>query len=106
MEIIIQKEVLIEALQIINSVTDKSSIKPILSNFLLKTINEENGIDGKSCVEFSATDYEISIIGKFPAQVLEQGSVCISARKVYDICRESFKNQKLKLNQQSSYGFM
>lgn len=88
MEIIIQKEVLISALQIINSITDKSSIKPILSNFLLKTIDDENGIDGKSCIEFSATDYEISIIGKFPAQVIETGSVCISARKVYDICRE------------------
>lgn len=88
MEILIKKEVLISALQSIHSITDKSSVKPILSNFLLKTLDEENGIEGQSCAEFSATDYEISIIGKFPAQIVEHGSVCISARKVYDICRE------------------
>lgn len=88
MEILIQKEVLISALQSIHSITDKSSIKPILSNFLLKTLDEANGIDGQSCVEFSATDHEITIIGKFPAQVVEHGSMCVSARKVYDIGRE------------------
>lgn len=96
MEIFIKKEVLIGALQIINSITDKSSVKPILSNFLLKTLDEENGIEGQSCVELSATDYEISIIGKFPAQVVEQGSVCISARKVYDICRE-FQSEEIHI---------
>ncbi len=88
MEILIKKEILISALQSIHSITDKSSAKPILSNFLLKSLDDEHGIDGESCVEFSSTDYEITIIGKFPAQIIEHGSICISARRVYDICRE------------------
>lgn len=96
MEITIKKDILISALQIINSITDKSSVKPILSNFLLKTLDEENGIDGESCVEFSATDYEISIIGKFPAEIEEHGSVCISARKVFEICRE-FQGEEIHI---------
>ncbi len=93
MEILINKDVLISALQIINAVTDKSSVKPILSNFLLTTRDEKDGIDGKSCVEFSATDYELSIIGKFPADVKKHGSICISARKVFDICKEFQGNE-------------
>ncbi len=96
MEILIKKDILISALQSIHAVTDKNSVKPILSNFLLKTLDDENGIDSQSCVEFSATDYEISIIGKFPAQVVEHGSVCISARKVYDICRE-FQGEEIHI---------
>ena len=38
MEIIIKKEILISALQSIGSITDKSNFKPILQNFILKTI--------------------------------------------------------------------
>lgn len=96
MEILIQKDVFIGALQIINSVTDKSSVKPILSNFLLKSLSEEEGIDGESCIELSATDYEISIIGKFPAKVMTQGSVCVSARKVYEVCKE-FQGEEIHI---------
>ena len=65
MELKIKKTELIKALQLINSITDKSSTKPILSNFLLKTLPEAEGINGASCVEFSATDYEVSLIVKF-----------------------------------------
>ena len=93
MEILIKKDVLISALQSIHAITDKSSIKPILSNFLLKTLDEAHGMEGQSCVEFSATDHEIAIIGKFPANVVEHGSVCVSVRKVYDICREFQGNE-------------
>ena len=96
MEILIEKEVLIGALQSIQSITDKSTAKPILSNFLLKSLDEEHGIDGESCVEFSSTDYEITVIGKFPAEVVEHGSVCISARRMYDICRE-FPGQQIHI---------
>lgn len=85
MEILIKKEVLLSALQLINSVTDKSAVKPILSNFLLKTLEFSNE-DGM--VEVSATDHEISILAKFPAKVIQPGGICISARKVYDICKE------------------
>ena len=80
MKITINKEDFIGALQIITPITDKSSSKPILSNFLLRC--EE----GESEVSFSATDYEISIQGSTPAQIKEGGSVCISARMVLEVC--------------------
>lgn len=84
MKLIIQKQQLVSALQIITPITDKSSSKPILSNFLLEA--KETGEN--STVEFSATDYELSLKGEFEANVEKTGSVCISAKKVLEICRE------------------
>lgn len=84
MKLIIDKQQLISALQIITPITDKSSSKPILSNFLL----EAKGSGEGSSVEFSATDYEMSLKGEFEANVETPGSVCISAKKVLEICRE------------------
>ena len=85
MKIKINKNTLIQALQLITPVTDKSSSKPILSNFLLSA--EKGGKDGDR-VGFSATDYEIAIKGQMPAQTEEAGTVCISAKKVLEVCRE------------------
>ncbi|MDH4224212.1 MAG: DNA polymerase III subunit beta [Deltaproteobacteria bacterium] len=81
MEILINKTILINALQIINPVTDKSSSKPILSNFLLSSITEDR-------VEFSATDYEIAIKGNCKAQVKMEGAICVNAKKLLEICSE------------------
>ena len=83
MKLTIKKETLIDALQIITPITDKSTSKPILSNFLL-TIEE----GAQNQAQFAATDYELSIQGNFPAQVSEAGSVCISAKMVLEVCRE------------------
>ena len=87
MEIIIKKEILISALQSIGSITDKSNFKPILSNFILKTLDDQQGIDGESCIQIQATDYEITIIGKFPAQIISHGSICINAKRLYGFCK-------------------
>ena len=53
MEITLKREALSSTLQNINSVVDKSSTKPILSNFVIRTMEGEN-----SELEFSSTDYE------------------------------------------------
>ncbi|MDH5751007.1 MAG: DNA polymerase III subunit beta [Deltaproteobacteria bacterium] len=89
MKLVISKQTLVSALQIITPITDKSSSKPILSNFLLKA----TGTDSEGRVEFSATDYEISIQGEFPARVEQEGTVCISAKRVLEICREFLSDE-------------
>jgi len=86
MKLSIEKSQLISALQIITPITDRSSSKPILSNFLMEAKVGKGESEG--VVEFSATDYEISLKGEFPAKVSEPGSVCISAKKVLEVCRE------------------
>ncbi|MDH4120108.1 MAG: DNA polymerase III subunit beta [Deltaproteobacteria bacterium] len=91
MDILLSKSVLVQALQIITPITDKSSTKPILSNFLLTS----EGV-GENQVEFSATDYEISIRGRFPVTVNQSGSICVSAKKLLDICKE-FREETISI---------
>ena len=91
MKITINKDILVNALQIITPITDKSSSKPILSNFLMSC---GEGVADE--VSFSATDYEISIQGNFPARVTAGGSVCISARMVLEVCRE-FLSEEIEI---------
>ena len=83
MEIILKREELSSTLQNINAVVDKSSTKPILSNFVIKTKE-----DDKSFVEFSSTDYELSLVEFIPAEIKDPGSICVNAKKVFDIVKE------------------
>jgi len=85
MEINLKREAFSSALQNINSVVDKStsSNKPILSNFVIRTM------EGKgSKVEFSSTDYELSLVERVEAEITEPGSICVNAKKVFDIVKE------------------
>jgi DNA polymerase-3 subunit beta len=85
MEITLKREALSNTLQNINSVVDKStsSNKPILSNFVIRTMDGEN-----SKVEFSSTDYELSLVERVEAEITEPGSICVNAKKVFDIVKE------------------
>ena len=85
MEINLKREAFSSALQNINSVVDKStsSNKPILSNFVIRTVEGEG-----SKVEFSSTDYELSLVEQVEAEITEPGSICVNAKKVFDIVKE------------------
>ena len=85
MDILIKTEILISALQNVISVIDKSYTKPILSNFMIQTLENEGE---QGMVEFSATDYELAIIELIPAEIKTSGSICINAKRVFDITRE------------------
>jgi len=85
MEINFKRETFSSTLQNINSVVDKStrSNKPILSNFVIRTMDGE-----VSKVEFSSTDYELSLVEQVEAEITEPGSICVNAKKVFDIVKE------------------
>jgi len=85
MEINLKREAFNSTLQNINSVVDKStsSNKPILSNFVIRTVEGEG-----SKVEFSSTDYELSLVEQVEAEITEPGSICVNAKKVFDIVKE------------------
>ncbi len=85
MEINLKREAFSSTLQNINSVVDKStsSNKPILSNFVMRTMEGE-----VSKVEFSSTDYELSLVERVEAEITEPGSICVNAKKVFDIVKE------------------
>ena len=98
MEINLKREAFSSTLQNINSVVDKStsSNKPILSNFVIRTMDGE-----VSKVEFSSTDYELSLVEQVEAEITEPGSICVNAKKVFDIVKElQGENVKIRSTEQ------
>ena len=98
MEINLKREAFSSTLQNINSVVDKStsSNKPILSNFVIRTMEGE-----VSKVEFSSTDYELSLVEQVEAEITEPGSICVNAKKVFDIVKElQDKDVKIRSTEQ------
>ena len=98
MEINLKREAFSSTLQNINSVVDKStsSNKPILSNFVIRTMEGEG-----SKVEFSSTDYELSLVERVEAEITEPGSICVNAKKVFDIVKElQGENVKIRSTEQ------
>ena len=93
MEINLKREAFSSTLQNINSVVDKStsSNKPILSNFVIRTMEGE-----APKVEFSSTDYELSLVEQVEAEITEPGSICVNAKKVFDIVKE-LKDEDVKI---------
>jgi DNA polymerase-3 subunit beta len=80
MKLTIKKEEILKGLQRIQGVVDRKNTMPILSNMLLKA--DSGG------VEIVATDLEIGLRGTYAASVDKPGAVAISAKKMYEICRE------------------
>jgi DNA polymerase III subunit beta len=80
MKLTIKKEEFLKGLQRIQGVVEKKNTMPILSNMLLTA-------EGNS-IEIIATDLEIGLRGRYPAEVEKPGSVAVSAKKMYEIVRE------------------
>lgn len=78
MEFIIQKENLINCLNMTTRVTASKPIQPVLSNVLIETISENK-------VKFTATDLDISIEAELPATIVKEGKITLPAKKIRDI---------------------
>jgi DNA polymerase-3 subunit beta len=80
MEFAIQRDDLLKGLQKSQSVAEKRSSMPILSNVLLEA--------GEGELRLTATDLEVSFTGTYAAQVVAGGAVTVQARKFYEIVKE------------------
>ncbi len=80
MKLRIARVELLTALQRVQGVVEKRNTMPILSNILLEA--KQDGLD------VLGTDLEIGMRGLYKADVLEPGSVTLSARKLYEILKE------------------
>lgn len=81
MELLVNKNTLQEAVGRTLGVVEKKTTMPILSNILLTT-EEVN-------LKVIATDREITLISTVEAEILEKGSIAVSARNLYGIFRET-----------------
>lgn len=77
MEFVVNKRDFVKALGRVQSVADKRSPMPILSNVLIRA-------EAGGAVHFAATDLLLSVTGTMRAEVKRAGSVALPARHVFD----------------------
>ena len=81
MEIRIDRNELLKSVSKVQSIIEKKSNMPVLSTILFTA-------DG-STVRINATDLELGFQETINAQVLEEGSITVSGRKIFEILKET-----------------
>ncbi|MBW2053066.1 MAG: DNA polymerase III subunit beta, partial [Deltaproteobacteria bacterium] len=94
LELKVKKEELLKGVSRTQSIAEKRSSMPILSNVLLKVQNEKLSI--------TATDLEISFKGTYEAKIMNPGQLTVPARKFYEIVHE-MANEELSLKETDNF---
>ena len=84
MKLTINRSQFLKGLGRLQAIVEKRNTMPILANVLLAAQKSTEG----ATLEFAATDLEIGVRGHQTAEVEEEGSITVSARKLYDITKE------------------
>jgi len=80
MEFTIKQKALKEELGYVQGIVEKKSTIPVLSNILIESI-------GGNTVRITGTDLDVTIRCEAEAEIAQAGSMCIQARKLFDIVR-------------------
>jgi len=79
MEILVRRSDLARELHLVQGIVERKNSIPILSNVLAEARAGE--------LRISATDLDVSLLCGCPAQVVSEGGVTLSAKKLYEIVR-------------------
>ena len=80
MEFNIKRDLLLGGIQKTLGIVEKKTTMPILSNLLIRT--QENRI------KIIATDREIGLVADYEAEIIREGDITLSARKLHEMVRE------------------
>ena len=80
MEFVIKQSVLKDELGFVQGIVEKKSTIPVLSNILIESVGENN-------IRIVGTDLDVTIRCDATAEIKKAGSMCIQARKLFDIVR-------------------
>ena len=80
MEFIIKQSVLKDELGFVQGIVEKKSTIPVLSNILIESV-------GENTIRIVGTDLDVTIRCEASADILKNGSMCVQARKLFDIVR-------------------
>ena len=80
MELNIQRDDLLRGLQKSQSVAERRSSMPVLSNVLMEAKEQQ--------LHLTATNLEVSYTGSHDADIVKEGAITIQARKFYEIVKE------------------
>ncbi len=80
MEFSISKNALQKELGFVQGVVEKKNTIPVLSNILIESV-------GENTIRFTGTDLDVTIRCEAEADIKTPGSICVQARKLFDIAR-------------------
>jgi DNA polymerase-3 subunit beta len=80
MEFVIKQSVLKDELGFVQGIVEKKSTIPVLSNILIESV-------GEGTIRIVGTDLDVTIRCEAEADIRVAGSMCIQARKLFDIVR-------------------
>ncbi|MEP7038394.1 MAG: DNA polymerase III subunit beta [Acidobacteriota bacterium] len=80
MEFVIKQSVLKDELGFVQGIVEKKSTIPVLSNILIESV-------GENTIRIVGTDLDVTIRCDAEADIKKSGSMCIQARKLFDIVR-------------------
>ena len=84
----IPRNELLQGLQAVIGVVERRQTMPILSNLLLKA--------DKEGLMLAGTDLELELVTRVPANVKQEGTTTVPARKLFDICRGLPEDSEIK----------
>ena len=80
MEFVIKQSELKEELGFVQGIVEKKSTIPVLSNILIESV-------GENTIRIVGTDLDVTIRCEATADIKQAGTMCIQARKLFDIVR-------------------
>ncbi|HEY5672274.1 MAG TPA: DNA polymerase III subunit beta [Malonomonas sp.] len=80
MQFHIRKDIFVKGLNKVQGIIEKRHTIPILANVLIEAI------DGK--IKITATDLEVGIRSEYPADVVKNGKITVSGKKLFEIIKE------------------
>lgn len=80
MEFVIKQSVLKDELGFVQGIVEKKSTIPVLSNILIESV-------GENTIRIVGTDLDVTIRCEAAAEIKKAGSMCLQARKLFDIVR-------------------
>jgi len=98
MELKIQRDELFKSVSRVQSIIERKSNMPILSTILLNASG--------SNLNISATDLELGFKQIIPANVIQEGSITISGRKLFEILKESKKPEFYIKEKENNWVYM
>ncbi|MCK9365066.1 MAG: DNA polymerase III subunit beta [Syntrophales bacterium] len=80
MEFNIKRDIFLSGIQKTLGIVEKKTTMPILNNLLLRAIPHR--------IKIMATDMEIGLVSNYETEVITEGEITVSARKLYEMVRE------------------
>jgi len=94
MQFNISKDVFLKGLTKVQGIIEKRHTIPILANVLIEAQNNQ--------IVITATDLEVGIKSNYPADIISEGKVTVSAKKLFEIIKE-LPNKEIKFTSKSNF---